>query len=197
MKKIKNLILITLSVLTILGLSLASIIGLQTKTKKQVIADSIPSSSSITTSSLSAIQNKSHPYILYEDTEVSALKEKIKSGYSKKAYEYVEKTAKKYLLDYITEDDKQRIKNYIYKNGIQKEHFCGLETYLTEWAKNKKKLFHLLNGNLRHVITGCTWKKPYSDTRNELINIMNHSDCNFVSHYEEFIWDVIQNILKQ
>ena len=101
------------------------------------------------------------------------------------------------LLDYITEDDKQRIKNYIYKNGIQKEHFCGLETYLTEWAKNKKKLFHLLNGNLRHVITGCTWKKPYSDTSNELINIMNHSDCNFISHYEEFIWDVIQNILKQ
>ena len=102
MKKIKNLILITLSVLTILGLSLASVIGLQTKTKKQVIADSIPSSSSITTSSISAIQNKSHPYILYENTEVSALKEKIKSGYSKKAYEYIEKTAKKYLQQSIS-----------------------------------------------------------------------------------------------
>ncbi len=46
---------------------------------------------------LNGVSSKEHPYILYENSEISALKEKIKTGYSQKAFKYVEKTAKNYL----------------------------------------------------------------------------------------------------
>ena len=46
---------------------------------------------------LNGVSSKEHPYILYENSEIGALKEKIKTGYSQKAFDYVEKTAKKYL----------------------------------------------------------------------------------------------------
>jgi len=57
----------------------------------------VPTSQSLANSSISAITQKSHPYILYENSEISELKNKIKSGYSKKAFTYVEKSAKSYL----------------------------------------------------------------------------------------------------
>lgn len=58
---------------------------------------SIPTSESLSKNTLSSIAKKSHPYILYEESEIGALKEKIKSGYSAKAFKLAEKMAKNYM----------------------------------------------------------------------------------------------------
>lgn len=48
--------------------------------------------SEVASDALDAIAKKQHPYLLYENDEVPALKEKIKSGYSQKAFTIIEKT---------------------------------------------------------------------------------------------------------
>ncbi len=97
MKKINNLILIFLSTLTIFGMCLTSSLGFKNKPEEHALAQTIPASSTIAQSALTKISQKSHPYVLYEQSEVTSLQNKIKSGYSKTAFEYVKTTAKKYL----------------------------------------------------------------------------------------------------
>ncbi len=62
-----------------------------------VKAAAVPDSSEIASSLLSSVSKKSHPYILYETNDITALREKVKNGYSKKAYEFTKTTANKYL----------------------------------------------------------------------------------------------------
>ena len=57
----------------------------------------VPTSESLSQSALGVISEKAHPYILYESSEIAELREKIKNGYSAKAFKYVEKTAKNYM----------------------------------------------------------------------------------------------------
>ena len=51
------------------------------------------------------------------------------------------------LYDYISELDWKRIENYISLYGT-KEGYKGNEEYLDDWRQCKKKLFHLLGGEL-------------------------------------------------
>ncbi len=96
MTKLKKYTIICLFILFTLLLSFTTVSGFNKK-KQSVKALSIPSSEEIATGALNAISQKSHPYILYENSEISQLKNKIKSGYSQKAFAYVETTAKSYL----------------------------------------------------------------------------------------------------
>ena len=64
--------------------------------KRLVDLNDIPSSQSIAANSLNAIAQKSHPYILYENSEITSLQNKIKSGYSKKAFDYITQKVKSY-----------------------------------------------------------------------------------------------------
>ena len=51
------------------------------------------------------------------------------------------------LLDYISKEDNEKIKNYI-ETYMTEEGYCGNDTFLRFWAESKKKLFHLLGGQL-------------------------------------------------
>ena len=51
------------------------------------------------------------------------------------------------LLDYISKEDNEKIKNYI-ETYMTEEGHCGNDTFLRFWAESKKKLFHLLGGQL-------------------------------------------------
>lgn len=52
------------------------------------------------------------------------------------------------LIDQISKEDKTRIENFIYKYGIKKEDFLGLDEWLKSWNFSKQKLYKLLGNNL-------------------------------------------------
>ena len=56
------------------------------------------------------------------------------------------------LIDKLSEEDKTKIETYIYNHSIVGSSYCGNDTFLAEWAKNKKTLFHLLGGKLMYSI---------------------------------------------
>lgn len=56
------------------------------------------------------------------------------------------------LIDKLSEKDKTKIKTYIYNHSVIGSNYCGNDTFLAEWAKNKKTLFHLLGGRLMYSI---------------------------------------------
>ena len=56
-----------------------------------------PDAGVLSSALLSELSNKAHPYILYESSDLAALRKKIGDGYSAKAYEYTRTTANKYL----------------------------------------------------------------------------------------------------
>ncbi|MBQ8212989.1 MAG: heparinase II/III family protein [Clostridia bacterium] len=81
-----------LVLLTLLSVALLPAGATEPEINSKQLADSL----------LSEIAKRSHPYILYSTEDIPALKEKITSGYSKKAFDYVKKTASGYLNKSIT-----------------------------------------------------------------------------------------------
>ena len=74
---------------------------------------------------------KEHPYILYETSDIATLKTRIESGYSAKAYPYVEKQAKNYLnatikVYYNSSSDKS--------NGIIGRQLQSYVSYLNTYS---------------------------------------------------------------
>ena len=70
------------------------------------------------------------------------------------------------LFDYLTKEDNEKIENYIDKFGVSADLYEGNEKYLKYWAESKKKLFHLLGGNLIYEV-------PYvSEKSDENLNFL-------------------------
>ena len=69
-----------------------------------VEAAEVPQTEYITNQVIKSVSSKAHPYILYDSSDVATLKEKVKSGYSLKAYQYLETTAKKYIKASVSYD---------------------------------------------------------------------------------------------
>ena len=69
-----------------------------------VEAAGVPQTEYITNQVINSVSTKAHPYILYDSSDVATLKEKVKSGYSLKAYQYLETTAKKYIKASVSYD---------------------------------------------------------------------------------------------
>ena len=88
------------------------------------------------------------------------------------------------LFDYLTPLDNKRIENYIKTWGC--EDYIGNEIYLQDWAKDKKKLFHLLGGKL-------ILSKPYKIEMNEeairhaIIKMRN--DFHFFDEFEDYLFE--------
>ena len=74
------------------------------------------------------------------------------------------------LLNYLTKEDNEKIENYIKTYGLYEEYgtYIGNEIYLSDWADNKKKLFHLLNGNFIYKINDFEIKKPENELKREV-----------------------------
>lgn len=52
------------------------------------------------------------------------------------------------LFEALTKEDNKLIEKYIDKFGIPLEEYCGNQTFLRHWAKNKELLYKLLDNNL-------------------------------------------------
>ena len=77
------------------------------------------------------------------------------------------------LYDYLTPLDSKRIENYVTEWGIE-DGYVGNSTYLSYWKENKKKLFHLLGGNLI-VKRPFSYEKPQFQLENEMRQIIHDS----------------------
>ena len=71
---------------------LSALAGLAIMPAAEEAEASIATPSEVASEALSAVSEKQHPYLIYEKDEIPTLKEKIKSGYSQKAFKIVEKT---------------------------------------------------------------------------------------------------------
>lgn len=69
------------------------------------------------------------------------------------------------LFDYLTKEDNEKIEAYVKKYG-KAFNYVGNEEYLSYWAKNNKKLFHLLGGNLIYKIP-FKYEKPSEEIRHD------------------------------
>lgn len=76
------------------------------------------------------------------------------------------------LFDYLTPLDNKRIENYISLYGIE-DSYVGNETYLREWAKEKKHLFHLLGGNLIYKFP-FEFEKIEREIDWDIVTLMKH-----------------------
>ena len=74
------------------------------------------------------------------------------------------------LYDYLTPLDSKRIENYVTEWGTE-NGYVGNDTYLSYWKENKKKLFHLLGGNLI-VKRPFSYEKPQSQLESEMRHII-------------------------
>ena len=86
------------------------------------------------------------------------------------------------LYDYLTPLDSKRIENYITEWGIE-DGYVGNDTYLSYWKENKKKLFHLLGGNLI-VKRPFSYEKPQFQLQSEIYRIIRDSQKFFDTAYE-------------
>ena len=94
------------------------------------------------------------------------------------------------LYDYLTPLDSKRIENYVTEWGIE-DGYVGNDTYLSYWKENKKKLFHLLGGNLI-VKRPFSYEKPQFQLESEMHQIIRDSQKLF-----DTVYDLLQENKKQ
>ena len=70
------------------------------------------------------------------------------------------------LLDYLTPEDNKKIETFILNYGI-KDEYIGNKEYLSLWAENNKKLFHLLGGNLIYKVP-LEYQKSQTDIESDM-----------------------------
>ena len=95
-------------------------------------------------------------------------------------------TSRVNLLNVLTDEDKKKIENYVIKNatGNDADCFCGIDTYLREWAANNTKLYHLLGDKLI-VEFPIAIEKDKQVLDYQISTFMGHSK--FLSKFDEFI----------
>lgn len=79
------------------------------------------------------------------------------------------------LFDYLTEEDNRKIENYIYTYAIDENSYTGNKNYLSYWADNNKKLFHLLGGNLIYKVP-YEYAKSEDIIKREISDLLNNTD---------------------
>lgn len=77
------------------------------------------------------------------------------------------------LFDYLTPEDNKKIENFIATYGTD-SNYIGNQEYLKYWAKNNKKLFHLLGGQLIYKIP-YKYDKPEYIIKEELSRLFYDS----------------------
>ena len=96
------------------------------------------------------------------------------------------------LLEVLTSNDKEIIENYIvqYGTGGDESSFCGVDTYLSNWAAAKTKLYHLLGDNL--IV-----KFPFKIEKDEAILIRQVEKLlnshPFINELTDFFYKIIEN----
>jgi DNA-directed RNA polymerase subunit RPC12/RpoP len=77
------------------------------------------------------------------------------------------------LISKLTEQDRQKIENYIRVFGVDND-FIGLDEWLKYWGREKIKLYKLLGNNLIYKIP-FEYEKPQDELQLELYNLIQHN----------------------
>ena len=96
------------------------------------------------------------------------------------------------LFEYLTEEDSNKIEVYVKKFGSQ--NYIGNEEWLKYWAENKKKLFHLLDGQLIYKVP-FTYSKNDNMLEEEIRNLVNSHE--FISMYYDLIDELFSNMIEE
>lgn len=94
------------------------------------------------------------------------------------------------LFNYLSEKDNKIFENYIHLYGV-KEDYKGNKEYLKYWAESKKKLFHLLGGNLILKFP-YSYKKSPEEIKSELAELWDtnlSNDIYFAVKHSVFEYD--------
>ena len=75
------------------------------------------------------------------------------------------------LLDFLTDEDNIKIESYFKRYGVE-DGYIGNNTYLQDWAKSKKSLFHLLGGQFIYKFP-YTYEKDSNILRHEFDSLTN------------------------
>ena len=94
------------------------------------------------------------------------------------------------LFDYLTPEDDKILTNYITHFGVQ-DHYVGNQTWLKYWAESKKKLFHLLGGQLIYKFP-YTYEKPSEQLQNEIENLIS-KHYKFSNAYTSLLYDKVRD----
>ena len=99
------------------------------------------------------------------------------------------------LFDYLTEEDNRKIKNYIHTFAVDDKLYAGNDKYLSYWANNNKKLFHLLDGNLIYKVP-YEYIKSEDNIRQEIDNLLEADNFDifydFIDEKREFNTSIYQ-----
>ena len=88
------------------------------------------------------------------------------------------------LIDQLTKEDKTKIENYISLYGIERDRFIGIDNWLENWAKNKIKLYKLLNNNMIYRIP-FEYNKSENDLQRQIEELCKESS--FITKFEDWV----------
>lgn len=88
------------------------------------------------------------------------------------------------LLEVLPTEDKEKIAKYINKYGV-KENFIGVDAWLQHWAKDKIKLYKLLNNQFIYKIP-FEYKKNEAELYNQMYSLIDKHD--FVQNFLDWTW---------
>lgn len=91
------------------------------------------------------------------------------------------------LIDKLSDMDKQKIANYIYEYGINKNDFIGLEKWLEPWSHAKQTLYQLLGNNLMVEIP-FQYEKPEHEIKGEFFELLNYKGFKFTGRFRDNLW---------
>lgn len=99
------------------------------------------------------------------------------------------------LFDYLTPLDNKRLENYITTYGANKDFYKGNQEYLKDWAASKKKMFHVLGGNLI-VKVPYTYEKRKEEVYDDISTLLYMPFFNG-GNFERLVLDNIRIKLKE
>ena len=91
------------------------------------------------------------------------------------------------LINELSELDKQRLCNYIYKYGVNKDNFMGLDKWLQNWNHSNQTLYKLLGNQLTYEVD-YKYNKSREEKREEIDHLMCASS--FPTRYRDFLWEI-------
>lgn len=91
------------------------------------------------------------------------------------------------LIDRLPKEDKEAISEYIYKFGVTKEYFIGLEKFLEDWSHANQKLYHLLGDKFIHRFH-FKYEKNVDDLRHDFAKLVRKR---FWDRFDDILYAII------
>ena len=93
------------------------------------------------------------------------------------------------LIEQLSSEDKEKIKNYISLFGVNIKDFMGVEQWLQNWSHSKQILYKLLGNQFIYKVP-FNYEKSKDEIYGEISTLIARDT--FKSNYHEFYWDYIR-----